>query len=397
MGLLLMAPTAYASQPTITGQYAVSIDAKTGDILFDKNAHQRAFPASMTKVLTGILLLEHTKPGDRIAFSPKALAEEKSNYQIEFQPGETVDRDTALMILMVLSANDMSYAIAEHVSGSIEAFAKLMNEKAQELGAKESHFVTPNGLHNPDHYTTPYDMAMIGRMALRYPELLHAMRTQRTTVTTSNQTVSIFNKAKFFSDPQCVGAKTGFTNQARNTLVKIDRQGENEIVNVVMASHNPAIYEDMRLIANYAFPQFARQSVLDQQTWKQQVSYLDKSVSLELKQGYELSLKQGEGKNVEAVFKPLELHSDKLYNEGIHKGEVLGQVELRKNGQTVGNVEAVSKEDVAFEKPIIKKVTEKTEAYPLWVVLVGTGILLLTFVAIVAIRGRKRRVVVYRR
>ena len=96
------------------------------------------------------------------------------------------------MILMVLSANDVSYAIAERIGGSVENFANMMNEKAKQLGAKDSHFVTPNGLHDPNHYTTPYDMAMITKGVQKYPEILQAMNTKRTTVTTSRQTVSIF-------------------------------------------------------------------------------------------------------------------------------------------------------------------------------------------------------------
>ena len=161
-----------AEGPNVFSQFATTIDAKTGDMLYDKNAHHRAFPASMTKVLTAILLMEHTKPEDQFTFSQLALDQEKSNYQIEFQPGETINRNTALMILMVLSANDVSYAIAERIGGSVENFANMMNEKAKQLGAKDSHFVTPNGLHDPNHYTTPYDMAMITRGVQKYPEIL---------------------------------------------------------------------------------------------------------------------------------------------------------------------------------------------------------------------------------
>jgi D-alanyl-D-alanine carboxypeptidase len=386
--LLFGAPSVYAStQPEVVGKYAVSIDAKTGDVLFDKDAHHHAFPASTTKILTGLLLLEHTKPGEQIAFSQKALEEEKSNYQIEFQPGETVDRDTALMILMVLSANDMAYAIAEHISGSTEAFAKLMNEKAKQLGAKDSHFVTPNGLHKPDHYTTPYDMAMIGREARNHPELMNAMMTQRTTVTTSRQTVSIFNKAKFFNNPNCIGAKTGFTNESGNTLVEIDKKGDSEIVNVVMASHNPAIYNDMKVISEYVFPQFAKQNILNKNTWTNQISYLDKSVPVELENSYDMVLKQGEGKNVDAVFHPLQFEHKKLYEEGIKKGEVLGQVDLMKNGHLLYAVKTLAKEDVKFKKPITEEIVQKGSALPMFLIILG--ILLASGIGI-AIKKRKQ-------
>ncbi len=342
-------------QPDVFGQYAVSIDAKTGDVLYDKNAYAQAYPASITKVLTAILLMEHVAPGEQIGFSQTALNQEKSNYQIEIQPGETVDRDTALMILMVLSANDVAHAIAEHIAGSAEAFSKLMNEKAVELGAKSSHFVTPSGLHDPAHLTTSYDMAMITRGALKYPEILKAMITKETTVTTSRQTAFIFNKSKFFELPNCIAGKSGFTDQARNTLVLINQKDNMEIINVVMASQRPDIYNDMNVIANYAFNSFEKQTVLDKAKWRKQEKLLHKTVHVELERGSELLLKRGEGKSVQANFEPVQFNDEKLYKEGIHKGEVLGQVRVMKNGNVLDTINVISKDDVAYEKPEPKK------------------------------------------
>ncbi|PGZ95999.1 D-alanyl-D-alanine carboxypeptidase [Bacillus pseudomycoides] len=379
-GLFFIAPAKFYAEtppvPNVFGQHAVSIDAKTGDVLYDKNAHQRAYPASITKILTSILLMEHVQPGERIAFSPQALEQEKSNYQIEFQPGETVDRDTALMILMVLSANDMAYAIAEHVAGSTENFAKMMNEKALELGEKDSHFVTPNGLHDPNHYTTPYDMAMITRGAMKYPEIMKAMDTQRTTVTTSRQTVSIFNKGKYFDNPNCIGGKTGFTNEAHNTLVEINEKDGNRIINVVMASQKPEIYEDMKQIDDYAFPQLVKQQVLDKNNWTKEMPYLNKSVHGELERSVDLVLKQGEAQNVQAVFKENPIDEAKLYKTGLHRGDVVGTVDIKKNNETLESVNVLSKEDVAFEESPTSEITKSIPSYVL-VAGIGAGILLI--------------------
>lgn len=346
------------AQPDVFGKYAVSIDAKTGDVLYDKNANSQAYPASITKVLTAILLMEHVAPREQISFSQTALNQEKSNYQIELLPGETVDRDTALTILMVLSANDVAHAIAEHIAGSAEAFSKLMNDKAVELGAKNSHFVTPSGLHDPAHLTTSYDMAMITRGAVKYPEIMKAMITKQTTVTTSRQTASIFNKATFFQDnPNCIAGKTGFTDQARNTLVLVYQKDNMEIINVVMASQRPDIYNDMNVMANYAFNSFEKQTVLNKATWKKKEELLDKSVHIELERGSELLLKRGESKRVQADFEPLQFDNEKLYKEGIHKGEVLGQVHVMKNGNVLDTVNVISKDDVTYEKPKKKSST----------------------------------------
>jgi D-alanyl-D-alanine carboxypeptidase len=400
--LVISFPTVFYAegrpQPDVFGQYAVSIEAKTGDILYDKNAHARAFPASTTKVLTGLLLLENTKPGERIEFSQKALEQEKSNYQIEFQVGETVDRDTALTILMVLSANDMAYAIGEHIAGSEAAFAELMNKKAKELGAKDSHFVTASGLHNPEHYTTPYDLALIAREALRHPELMKAMYTKRTTVTTSLQTKEIHNKAKFFDNPTTIAGKTGFTNQARNTLIEINKQDDKEIVNVVMASAKPIIYEDMKIISGYAFPQLTKHTVLDKNDWTQNVTLLNKRVEGELEKSIELETKDGEEKRFETVFTPLAQNPDKLYKTGIAKGEVIGQVELKKNGFSVEKVNVLAKDDAAFQKPILFKKPAPSSGMP---ILLGVFVFIFISLTVLRIRKvmrmRKRRAMMYNR
>ncbi|PEL84499.1 D-alanyl-D-alanine carboxypeptidase [Bacillus wiedmannii] len=361
-----------AEGPNVFSQFAATIDGKTGDVLYNKNAHHRAFPASMTKVLTAILLMEHTKPEDQFTFSQLALDQEKSNYQIEFQPGETINRNTALMILMVLSANDVSYAIAERIGGNVENFAHMMNEKAKQLGATDSHFVTPNGLHDPNHYTTPYDMAMITRGVQKYPEILQAMNTKRTTVTTSSQTVSIFNKSNYFENPYSIGGKTGFTNEARNTLVLLNEKDGNRIINVVMASQRPEIYEDLKQMADYSFGQFVKQTVLDKHSWHQKTTYLNKNIDSELEKSAELMLKKDEGKNVRTIFRAASLDKDSLYHKGIHRGEVVGAVDITKNNQTIATINVLSKEDVTFAMP--KKDTATPEVNESNVKIISIGI-----------------------
>ncbi|EJR56572.1 hypothetical protein IIM_00504 [Bacillus cereus VD107] len=379
--------------PNVFSQFATTIDAKTGDVLYDKNAHHRAFPASMTKVLTAILLMEHTKPEDQFTFSQLALDQEKSNYQIEFQAGETINRDTALMILMVLSANDVSYAIAEHIGGSVENFANMMNEKAKQLGAKDSHFVTPNGLHDPNHYTTPYDMAMITRGVQKYPEILQAMNTKRTTVTTSRQTVSIFNKSTYFENPYSIGGKTGFTNEARNTLVLLNEKDGNRIINVVMASQRPEIYEDLKQMAEYSFGQFAKQTVLDKNNWHQKTTYLNKDVDSELEKSVDLMLKKDEGKNVKTTFRAASLDKESLYHKGIHRGEIVGAVDITKNNQTIATINVLSKEDVTFVMPKKDTVEPEVKDSNVKMISIGIGsIVLFGALLYVILRRNKQRV-----
>ncbi|MBO1578181.1 D-alanyl-D-alanine carboxypeptidase family protein [Bacillus sp. XF8] len=379
--------------PTVFGQFAVSIDAKTGDVLYDKNANQHAFPASMTKVLTAILLMEHVKPEEQFTFSQPALDQEKSNYQLEFQVGETIDRNTALTILMVLSANDVAYVIGERIGGSIENFANMMNEKAKQLGAKDSHFITPNGLHDPNHYTTAYDMAMITRGIQQYPEILQAMNTKRITVTTSKQTVSIFNKSTYFENPYSIGGKTGFTNEARNTLVLLNEKDGNRIINVVMASQRPEIYEDMRQIADHSFSQFTKQMVLDKNNWHQITTYLDKNIDCDLEKSAELMLKKDEGKNVKTVFKAAPVDKEKLYQKGIHRGDVIGTVDVTKNNQTIESINVLSKEDVTFVMPQ-KNIKPAEPTYPIGLMAsIGIGFITFMIIGLYVVRRAKKNAV----
>lgn len=386
MALLLFGvPSVYAQGQThVVGEFAVSMDAKSGDVLYDKEAHHHAYPASITKVLTAILLMEHMKPGERITFSQKALEQEKSNYQVDFHVGDSVDRDTALTIMMVLSANDMAYAIAEHISGSAEDFSSLMNEKANELGAKDSHFVTPNGLHDPNHYTSPYDMALIAREASKYPEIMKAMNTKRTMVTTSRQTISILNKAKYFDNPNVIAGKTGFTNEAHNTLVQINEKDGNRIINVVMSSRNPEVYEDAKAIANDVFPLFEKQHIVDKTEWSQTTDLLGQSIPLELERSSDLVLKKDEGKNVNVVFHPLQMDNDSLYDHGIVKGQMLGRVDLTKNGQVIDSIHVLSKESATFQKPPTQMMTQG-------IIPIGIGLLVLLFISRIGVRMRKRK------
>lgn len=148
-------------------------------------------------------------------------------------------------------------------------------------------------------------MAMITRGVQKYPEILQAMNTKRTTVTTSRQTVSIFNKSTYFENPFSIGGKTGFTNEARNTLVLLNEKDGNRIINVVMASQRPEIYEDLKQMADYSFGQFVKQTVLDKHSWHQKTTYLNKDIDSELEKSAELMLKKDEGKNVKTMFRRL--------------------------------------------------------------------------------------------
>ena len=146
----------------LASEAAILMDAETGQILYAKNVKERLYPASITKVMTGLLALEALDAGQRLAVSQEAVNQvPRTSSHISLQPGEELTVADAVYALAISSANDAANVLAEGVSGSIEAFAQRMNERAAELGALDTHFVNPNGLPNSEHYTTAYDMALI--------------------------------------------------------------------------------------------------------------------------------------------------------------------------------------------------------------------------------------------
>ena len=240
--------------PQIEGEYGVTIDAKTGEILYDKNAHSKAYPASMTKVLTATILDERMKDGEWLTVSPHAANQEC--LCLGLRAGERMTKQDAMKALLLLSANDVAVVIAENVAGSEKGFADLMNQKVQQWNLKDTHFVTSNGLHHPNHFTTPYDMAIITKEAIKHPMVLKVMSTQTTDIKTSRQEKIIRNLVNIGAMPNVVAGKPGFTSAAQHTLVEYLKKGDMEIISVVMRSKNKrSKYNDIQTMANYSFNQ----------------------------------------------------------------------------------------------------------------------------------------------
>jgi D-alanyl-D-alanine carboxypeptidase len=254
--LLGQVPKAEAATtvPKIYGNYGVVIDAKTGEVLYSKQSDAKWYPASMTKIVTAMLLLDSVKKGTILTASKNAVKQDASNSYFLLKVGEKMSRDDALKALLILSCNDVATMIAEHIAGSEAKFSILMNKKAKEIGAKNTHFITPNGLHHPKHTTTSYDMALLTREAFqKYPEIINAMRFKYATVHTSKRTVKLTNRSQFFTMPNVIGGKTGYTDAARNSLVEIVRKNDVTLIGVVMKSSKQEQYKDLAAMTNYSF------------------------------------------------------------------------------------------------------------------------------------------------
>ncbi len=244
-----------AAPPEIAAAAAVAIDVFSGRVLYSKNASQRMYPASITKVLTALVVIE-------CGALDKPVLIKKSDTNVEptsigFKPGERHTRRKLLHALLIKSANDAALALARDNAGSVAAFAKRMTLRAHSLGATRSRFLNPHGLHETAHYTTAHDLALIARAAMQLPLL-------RQIVTLADWDwdqprggmLSLSNRNRLLQDYDgCTGLKTGFTRAAGQTLCSAALRGADEIVAVVLKTTNSGIWNDSIALLDYGFSQ----------------------------------------------------------------------------------------------------------------------------------------------
>ncbi|EJO5346569.1 D-alanyl-D-alanine carboxypeptidase [Clostridium botulinum] len=247
--------------PTIYGKTAMTIDVKTGEIIYAKNIDKRMYPASTTKYLTALLLAENKDKNDDIPYTATAKSQPQYSLSINLHPiaiGETIKAKDVMDGLLLFSGNDVAYMIADSLAGNDKNFENMMNKKIQELNLKNTHFVTPNGLHNPNHYTTTYDLSVIGRSALKNHWVYESSNKKESFITTSKGTkMKVENSNKLLGKYGCVAGKTGYTTPAGRCLVALFNRNGRQILGVVMGSIYDAkdsfVFEDMKKIIDWSY------------------------------------------------------------------------------------------------------------------------------------------------
>ena len=258
-------PNDPSHEPDIVSNAAIVMDAKTGQILYEKNSDVGKYPASITKVITVLIALEHDLDMDQVVtMSENAIwGIERSSTNIGLDVGEQVTVRDLLYATMVNSANECAYQLAELVGGDVETFADMMNKKAEELGCKHTHFVTPNGLHDDDHYTTAYDMALIMQAAIKNDQFRKIAGTVNYTVPATNltdETRPLWTGTKMInpSNPNyyeyCEGGKNGYTTDANNTLVTFAKKDGLELICVVLdCDGQKYTFSDSKALYEYCY------------------------------------------------------------------------------------------------------------------------------------------------
>lgn len=250
---------------------AVLIDAKTGAILYGKNAEERMYPASTTKILTAILALEKCNLNDMVTVSKSAVDAIPSGYSSAYlSEGEQMSVKDLLAVFLVHSANDAGFVLAEYISGSIENFAELMNKKAIEIGCTNTHFTNPSGIHDENHYTTAYDLSLIAKYCMENSTFRKYVSSKTCTVNRTNKfdtrtytnTNDLINPTSKYYVENCIGIKTGYTSEAKNCLISAYSKDDLELICVVLGAGqtetgDSARYVDTISLFDYGISNFS--------------------------------------------------------------------------------------------------------------------------------------------
>jgi serine-type D-Ala-D-Ala carboxypeptidase (penicillin-binding protein 5/6) len=235
----------------VVAQSAAVVDSYSGDFLFAKNENAKQYPASSTKILTALIVIES---GDLDHLVTVDLADTKVEpSSLGLKPGEQYTRRQLLFGLLLKSANDVAMALARDNAGSVSEFAEKMNLRAAQLGATSSHFVNPHGLHDPNHYTTAHDLVLIGRAAMQQPLFREIVSTvYYTWRAPSGQIDQLRNHNRLLRHfAGCNGLKTGYTRIAQQVLVSSALRGGHEVISVVLHTDKPGIWDDSKALLSY--------------------------------------------------------------------------------------------------------------------------------------------------
>lgn len=259
----------------IYSEGAILMESSTGKVLLGKNENKKLYPASTTKILTAILAIENCGMNDKLTASKNAIMAIPSGYSnAAIQQGETLTVQELLELFLIHSANEVGYIFAEHISGNIDDFALLMNKKASEIGCNNTHFTNPSGLHDVEHYSTAYDMALIAKYCMKNETFRNIVsKTSCTVAATDKYDKRYFKNTNNLIDPSskyyykyAIGIKTGFTSQAKNCLISASKKNDLELITVVLGSEatedgRSGRYVDSLNLFEYGFANFNNQQI----------------------------------------------------------------------------------------------------------------------------------------
>jgi len=268
--LTVCAAEPWPKDVNIEAEGGILMDADSGAVLYGKNIHEHYYPASITKILTALVVLDHCGLDETVTFSHDAVYNvEKGSTSAGYDTGDQITVRQAMYVLLLKSANEVANALGEHCAGSMDKFADMMNAKAKELGCRDSHFANPSGLNDPNHYTSPYDFALISRAAYSNPTFVefdsatyyelppNAKNKKAFTVYCGHKMLKK-NTSSYYQG--IIGGKTGYTTLAGNTLVTCAQRDGLKLIAVILNGHQTH-YTDTKTLLDYGFNNFRNQPI----------------------------------------------------------------------------------------------------------------------------------------
>lgn len=330
---------------------AILIERDTGTVLYEKNIHEKLPPASMTKIMTMLLIMEAIDQG-KLSLDEKVRTSEHAasmgGSQIFLEPGETMTVDELLHGIAIASANDASVALAERIAGSEEAFVKMMNDRAKELGLKNTKFQNATGLPAEDHYSTAYDMAMMAKELLKHEKITEYTGKYESYLRENSDKkfwlVNTNRLVKFY--PGVDGLKTGYTSEAKYCLTATAAKDGMRVIAVVFGA--PTTKERNAQISkmlDYAFSQFQTKSIYkkNEKVAQVKVSKGNKG-KVSAVTGEPVSLLSKKGEKMNNIEQQMTFH--KNLKAPIQKGEVIGKLVIKKDGKVLSESELVAGENI---------------------------------------------------
>lgn len=356
--LLTFAPSAFAKQDgkrtselAHEAKSAVLIERDTGKVLYNKNSNERLAPASMTKIMTMLLIMEALDKG-KIKMSDKVRTSEHAasmgGSQIFLEPGEEMTVKEMLKGIAIASGNDASVAMAEFISGSEEEFVKKMNKKAKELGLKNTSFKNPTGLTEEGHYSSAYDMAIMAKELLKYESITKFTGTYEDYLRENTDKkfwlVNTNRLIKFY--PGVDGVKTGYTGEAKYCLTASAKKGNMRAIAVVFGASTPKERNaQVTKMLDFAFSQYETHPLYKRnQTVAKVKVKKGKQKFIELTTSEPISILTKKGEDMNDVKKEIKMKDN--ISAPIQKGQELGTLVLKKDGEVLAESPVAAKEDM---------------------------------------------------
>ena len=371
---LLPINTAHAEALPLAAECAILMEATTGRVLYSHNCHARRYPASTTKILTALVVLENCRLDDVVTVPKEAVGMEGSSIYLSL--GERLTVEELLYGLMLRSGNDAATALAIHTAGSIDAFAVLMNKKAEELGCMDSSFVNPSGLPSTQHYTTAYDISLFMKAALEYDLFRQIIDTPSYTLPATDKSgerlffntnglISNLYYAGYIYDP-CIGGKTGSTDEAGRCLVSAAESGDTLLISVILGSGPVEVegYENLRQgqftesikLLKHGFNNFERVTITkgSEPVDKVAVTLSRQADEVMVKPQGSITRTLPKGLNVEDIESEINLFSETV-EAPVEAGQVLGTMKLSYEGEVYGTLDLVAVTSVERSELLYKK------------------------------------------